>query len=88
MNERARGKECEVKEVRKVKNIYLTFLNNSVIEKLYELRRRGKRLSDLDYSHNDEDDEVLVINPNDYEERLDKGFKIFEMSQKGYPEDE
>ena len=80
--------ECEVKEVRKVKNIYLTFLNNSVIEKLYELRRRGKRLSDLDYSHNDEDDEVLVINPNDYEERLDKGFKIFEMSQKGYPEDE
>ena len=69
-------------------HIYLTFLADDAIEKLYEFRRRGKRLSDVDYSHNDEDDEVLVVNPNDYEERLDKGFKIFEMPQKGYPEDE
>ncbi|MDD3725631.1 MAG: hypothetical protein PHI44_00300 [Candidatus Ratteibacteria bacterium] len=68
--------------------IYLTFLNNEALEKIYELRKRGRRFNDLDYSHNNEDDEVLLVNPNDYEERLDKGFKIFEMAQKGYPEDE
>jgi len=72
----------------KVSHIYLTFLNNDIIEKIYELRRRGKKLADLDYCHSVEDDEVLPINPNDYEERLDKGFKIFEMAQNGYPEDE
>ncbi|MCM8762577.1 MAG: hypothetical protein NC905_05990 [Candidatus Omnitrophica bacterium] len=69
-------------------HIYLTFLNNAVIEKIYELRKRGKRLEETDYSYNSEDDEVLPVNPNDYEERLDKGFKIFEMAQRGYPEDE
>ncbi|MCX8081972.1 MAG: hypothetical protein N3D17_01015 [bacterium] len=69
-------------------HIHLTFLNDTMIEKLYELRKRGKRLKELDYSHNSEDDEVLPVNPNDYEERLDKGFKMFEMAQRGYPEDE
>lgn len=69
-------------------HIYLTFLNNEILEKLYELRRKGKRLGDLDYCHSNEDDEILPVNPNDYEERLDKGFKIFEMAQRGYPEDE
>lgn len=69
-------------------HISLIFLNNEIIEKLYELRKKGKRVCDPDYSHNREDDEVLLVNPNDYEERLDKGFKIFEMAQRGYPEDE
>lgn len=68
-------------------HIYLTFINNELLEKLYELRKRGKRLNNEDYSHN-EDNDVLPGNLNNYEERLSKGFRIFEMAQNGYPEDE
>ncbi|MGI6595350.1 MAG: hypothetical protein GX554_00745 [Elusimicrobia bacterium] len=67
--------------------ISISFTTNAVIEKLYELKRKGVRLKDISYSHYYEDDEVLLLDPNDDEERLNKGFKMLEMAQKGYPED-
>lgn len=67
--------------------ISISFATNAVIEKLYELKRKGVRLKDISYSHYYEDDEVLLLDPNDDEERLNKGFKMLEMAQKGYPDD-
>jgi len=70
--------------------IEISFANNQTIEKMYEERKkrgRGNVRSDNNSHSEDEDDEVLLLDPTNFEERLDKGFRIFEMATNGYPSD-
>ena len=68
--------------------LILDFVDNSVIEKIYETRRRNRQeIINIDnYCNIDEDDEVLPVNRN-FEENLRKGFRIFDMAKNGYPSD-
>jgi len=70
----------------------ISFLDNQTIEKLYEKRRRrdnGSVKYDIDSYDEEEyyDEEILPLSLDDFEERLGKGFKIFNMAKKGYPLD-
>jgi hypothetical protein len=72
--------------------ITISFANNQTIEKLYEekMRGNGKKRYDTDSYYDEEennDDDVFPLDLNDYEERLGKGFKIFDMATRGYPSD-
>ena len=69
--------------------LILDFAENSVIEKIYESRKKrgGTGVIDLDnYCNIEEDDEVLPVNKK-FEERLFKGFRIIDMGKNGYPAD-
>ena len=70
--------------------ITISFATNRTIERLYEERKRrnsGNARSDINSHTEDEDDEVFPSDPHNYEERLGKGFRIFEMASNGYPSD-
>ncbi len=69
--------------------ITISFVNNRTIERLYAEKTKGSgncRYNINSYDDED-DDEVLPLSLNDYEERLGKGFRIFDMATKGYPSD-
>ena len=73
-----------------VQVIEISFANNQTIEKMYEEKKKrgsGSVRSDGNSHTEDEDDEMFLLDPNDYEERLGKGFRIFEMATNGYPSD-
>ncbi|HNS31799.1 MAG TPA: hypothetical protein PKN36_02340 [bacterium] len=67
--------------------LIIDFADNSVIEKIYESRKGRRKIINIDNHCNiEEDDEVLPVNRN-FEERLQKGFKILDMAKNGYPAD-
>lgn len=79
----------EVIKMSQVQLIEISFANNQTIERMYEEKKkrgRGSVRNDIN-SHKEEDDEIFLLDPNDFEERLGKGFRIFEMATNGYPSD-
>jgi len=69
----------------------ISFVDNEMLEKIYERRRKddGKVKCDIN-SYDEEaysDEEVFPLTLDDFEERLGKGFKIFSMAKNGYPLD-
>jgi hypothetical protein len=75
------------KEVRKMSKLACYYVENKLLERIYECRRTRKKIDNDIYRNISEDDEVIPVRINNYEERLSKGFKIFDMAKKGYPED-
>jgi|ADurb_Total_1113_FD_contig_31_260610_length_627_multi_1_in_0_out_0_1 hypothetical protein len=70
--------------------ITISFATNRTIERLYEERKRragGYVRNDTNRPNSEEEDELFPSDPHDYEERLGKGFRIFEMASNGYPSD-
>lgn len=88
---RAYQEGFRAREVMKMNQVIeISFANNQTIEKIYQERKRrgnGKVRNDINSSNEEEDDEVFLLDPKDYEERLGKGFRIFEMATNGYPSD-
>ncbi len=69
----------------------ISFVDNEMLEKIYEKRKRddGKVKCGID-SYDEEvysDEEIFPLTLDDFEERLGKGFKMFSMAKNGYPLD-